>query len=183
MGKGIAPTDLGSVLIGDVIDLDNLVVSEEPHHPSGGHWSVEPSGMAQMNGETGVAVVLRAGAARFSYFPAGGDRQQRTTLDVGAETPSKLTMAKTELLTRRPTEQFLPFVVGRAGDDGFKPESNFHAVATKKEGEVDADASEPIIQSDLFECHARFLSAENKLDDFFRIDAVFNFKMRSVQSV
>ncbi len=144
--------------------------------------------MAEVDESTGVAVVLRAGRLRFSYFPLSSSERQRTTLDVGAETPARLSLGATQLLTRRPTEQFLPFVVvkasaadgtGGGAAGGCRQECNFHAVAAKKEGEMEADAADAVIASDLFECHARFLSSENKLEDYFAVQAVFNFKMRS----
>ena len=180
---------MGTVLIGDVIDLDNLVVAGDRASADGGdggRWSAEPSSMANVVEDSGVAVVLRAGALRFSYFPAaessgdgvgGGEKtRQRTTLDVSAETPARLALAPTQLLARRPTDQFVPFVALRNG--ACEQECNFHGVAAKKGGEADADSTAAIVTTDLFECHARFLSGDTRLEEYFDVQAVFNFKIR-----
>ena len=169
--KAITPDIRRSdIIVGDVIDLDNLVqgLSKDA---SKGFWTSEPKGMVTIDKTTGMATTLRVGQSRVSYFI---NNIQRTSMDLDVKQSSRIQIQGTSLdhLTRTKEPQFVPFLIqSETGNET----GNFHGeLKPVAKGSPSAEES-----SSLFECRARFSSDKLQLSEFFTVQAVFSHVHRT----
>ncbi len=82
-GRGIEP-EVGSPVVGDVLELANVVSDSSFAY---GYWKAEPAGSVDLDERSGLAVLLRSGPARLSYFV---NEFQRTSVDMDAAPAASL---------------------------------------------------------------------------------------------
>lgn len=162
--RGVYPDMKQSVMIGDVIDLDNLVIGDA-EDVNGGTWISEPYGKVQIDPQTGMATCLRAGLVKITYNIG---RDQKISVDFVIKPASKINLDTGAQVIRSQDPQYVMFLVqSEFGNET----SNFYGMERSGPSLVEESA--------LFSCSAKFTSYDHKLNDYYKIRAVFHHGLRS----
>eukprot|EP00095_Tigriopus_kingsejongensis_P012070 maker-scaffold60_size442463-snap-gene-0.28 protein:Tk12070 transcript:maker-scaffold60_size442463-snap-gene-0.28-mRNA-1 annotation:"nuclear pore membrane glycoprotein 210" len=167
VARGIFP-DMGqqSVMIGDVVDLDNLITSGEAEDEAGS-WTADPSGRIVIDPVSGMATCIRSGAVKVSYTFQG---EQRISVDFHIRSASKLLLDRSSLVIRAQRPQYVPFhVQSEFGNET----TNFYGAQRPAGDDYQVE------ESPIFSCTAKFLSHDHKLGEFYHVRAVFHHGLRT----